>query len=328
MKMNFFGKKGLTMIEVVIGIGIFAFAMAGVSIFISTLYRSQAYGWRQTLAINEARKGVETMVRELREAQEGDDGSYTIEKAADHEIIFYSDIDKDSNTERVRYFLGSIVSGIQTKNCFTNSSGGSCSVSFSDFFTGTLVSAQLKVTTEGDLGAGNEYAEIFVDGQKFGNSCQTGCSDCAGVWQGTAIYNVTSLAADNSLQMVADGTSQVGPGCNWENPGHSLKAQFELSWTEEVLGTELNRGVIEPTSPPVRYPLENEQITVLSSFVHNAPPIFEYFDQNGQKIVYYPARLVDTKLLKVFLVVDVDTNRPPAAYELESAVRLRNLRNE
>ncbi|GAH01061.1 unnamed protein product, partial [marine sediment metagenome] len=42
----------------------------------------------------------------------------------------------------------------------------------------------------------------------------------------------------------------------------------------------------------------------------------------------YPARLVDTKLMKVFLIVDVDPNRSPKGFELESYAKLRNLKEE
>lgn len=329
--MKIFNKKtGFTIVETLIFIAVFALAMAAVFSFTITIYRSQRYTWHQAVAVNEARKGIETMVKELREAKEGDNGSYAIEKAADKEIIFYSDIDQDSQTERVRYFLGAISPGSQTQTCATTVRGGSCSVTFSNFYTGSLISAQLKIEVEGDLGAGNEYAEIFADGQKLNDFCRSGCTDCAASWQGTEIYDVMSQAGDNFIQLVADATYRVDPICDWQEPNHSFMARFELTWTEENTGDdhELKKGVIEPTSPPVEYPPEQEKVTVLSSYVRNAPPIFEYFDQNGNKITYYPARLVDTKLIKVFLAVDAEPERDPPPYELESAVRLRNFKTE
>lgn len=320
--------RGLTLIETLVTIAVFSLVMGAMVSFIIMTYRAQTYTWHQSIAVDEARKGIETMVKELREAREGDDGSYPIEKAEDKEIIFYSDIDQDKQTERVRYFLGTVGSGSQTQKCVTLFQGGACSVTFSNFFTGTLTSAQVKVSVEGDLGASNEYTEIFADSQKLGNLCQTGCSDCAGIWQGTATFDVLNQASDNSITFLADATSKVDPSCNWEETGHAMKANFEFSWTEEIAGTGLKRGVIEPTSPPVEYLLDQEKVTVLSSYVRNTPPIFEYFDKDGNKITDYPARLVDTKLIKVFLVIDVEEKVNPSSYELESSVRLRNLRNE
>lgn len=322
--------KGFTLIETLLTIAIFTLAMGIVTGFIVMLYRTQSYGWEQSTAIDEARKGIETMVKELREAKEGDDGSFPIEKAEDKEIIFYSDIDKDAQTERVRYFLGTVSSGSQVQKCVTYTSGGACDRTFSNFLNGNLISAQVKVSVEGDLGMSNEYVEIFADGQHLGDLCRTGCADCAGAWQGTAIFDVLSQASDNSILFRADASSRVDSNCSWEEPNHKMKAYFELSWTEEIIGAgnEFKKGVIDPTEPPVSYPLDQEKVSVLSSYVRNAPPIFEYFDANGNKIIDYPARLVDTKLMKVFLVININPNRPPHDFELESSVQLRNLKAE
>ena len=322
--------KSFTLIETLVAVAVFTLAIGALASFILMAYRTQGYGWQQSLAINEARRGIETMVKEIREAREGGDGSYPIEKAGDKEFIFYSDIDQDDQVERVRYFLGTLNSGSQAQTCVTFAAGGSCSVSFSNFLSGTLTSAEIKGSTEGDLGSGNEYAEVFADGRKLKNFCQTGCSDCAGVWQDTSIFDVTDEAADNSVQFLSDATSWVGPYCDWQEPSHSLKTKFELSFTEELAGLahEFKRGVIEPVGFPVEYPLDQENISALSSYVRNAPPIFEYFDQDGLKIVDYPARLTDTKLMKVFLVVNINPARPPSDFGLESFVQLRNLKEE
>jgi hypothetical protein len=206
---------------------------------------------------------------------------------------------------------------------------GTCSVSFSNFLKGALVSAQIKVSVDGDFGASNEYAEIFADGVKIGNICQGGgsnCSDCPNSWQGTSVFDITQYALDNSVNILSDATSQVDPQCP-----HSMKTQFEFLWTENLSGFdhEFRKGVIKPvidSGGRVEYPLSQEKITILSAYVRNAPPIFEYFDKNGNKIEQYPARLIDTNLMKVFLVVNVDPNRAPDDFELETYVQLRNIK--
>jgi hypothetical protein len=141
---------------------------------------------------------------------------------------------------------------------------------------------------------------------------------------------VTDEASDNSLQFIADGSSKVDPSCSWQNPNHSLKARFELSWTEEIagVGSELKRGVIKPTGFPANYPSDQEKITVITPYLRNLPPIFEYYNAAGVKIDNIPARLVDTKVIKVFLVADVNLNQPPDASEIESYVYPRNLNSE
>jgi len=98
-------RTGFTLIETIVAIAIFTVAMFVVSAFILMMYRTQGYAFNQSQAISEARKGVETMVKEIREAQIAENGAYTIEATNDYEFTFYGDIDKDSTIERVRYFV-------------------------------------------------------------------------------------------------------------------------------------------------------------------------------------------------------------------------------
>lgn len=316
--------KSFTLIETLVTIAIFFLLFGAVSAFVVMAYRTQTYTWQQSIAIEEARRGIETMVKEIREAREGQDGSYPIELAADKEFIFYADIDKDGQVERVRYFLGTAGSGSQTQECVTFADGGTCSVTFSNFLSGRLTSAEVKVSVDGDFGWSREYAEIYGDGQYLGRICKTGCSDCPGTWQGTQTFDVKNQASDNSIQFLADASSYV----DWCSP--RMKAKFDLSWTEELPGEahQFKKGVIKPIGDPPRYPLDQEKVTVLSSYVRNVPPIFRYFDQNGQELTDLPARLKDTKMMEVYLVINVDPNRPPQDFELKSVVQLRNLKAE
>ena len=186
-------RKAFTLIEVLVTIFISSIIMVIIFSAVTSFYKTQSITWNQSVAIEEARRGVELMIREIREAKDGDDGSYSIEKADDKEFIFYSDIDKDGATERVRYFIGAGASGNQeVQECVTFSSGGSCSVVFSDFFSGDLISAQAKVSVEGDFGWNNvEYAQVYADGVSISNICQTGCTDCPASWQGDITFDVT-----------------------------------------------------------------------------------------------------------------------------------------
>ncbi len=97
--------KGFSLVEIIITIAIFIIILGGIYGFVSGLYRANNFTFMQALAVSEARKGIGTITREIRESQIGEDGSYLIEKADDYEFIFYSDIDKDNQTERVRYFV-------------------------------------------------------------------------------------------------------------------------------------------------------------------------------------------------------------------------------
>lgn len=330
--MTFYFKKqeGFTLTETLVMIFVFALIMGATAEFILMSYRAYSYSIQQAIAVNEARKGIETMIKEIREAKSGDDGSYPIEEAGDKEFIFYADIDKDGATERVRYFLNTVNSGSQTQDCVTFSDGGSCNVSFSDFLSGTLQSAQVTVSVEGDFGWNREYADIYADGVYLGRVCQTGCSDCAGVWQGDAVFDVTDQALDGSIQFTADASSRVNDICDWEESNHSMKARFDLSWTENLSSASpiFRKGVIDPVGDPPQYSSDQEKVSIISAYVRNSPPIFRYYDAQGNLIQDYPSRLIDTKMMSLYLVVDVDPNRSPSPVELESSVQLRNLKTE
>jgi type II secretory pathway pseudopilin PulG len=317
--------KSFTLIETLVVITVFALVMGALAGFVLWAYQTQSFAFQQAVAIGEARKGIETMVKEIREARVGDDGSYPIELATDKEFIFYSDIDKDGDTERVRYFLGTAGSGSQTKECQTFSDGGSCSVTFSNFLGGDLTSAEVEVSLDGDFGWSREYAEIYADGNYLDRVCQTGCSDCPGSWEGTQTFDVTSQAQDNSLQLTADATGWVNDLCP-----HSMKAKFKLSWTENLTGgqSDFRKGVTNPTGSPLQYPQDQEVVTVLSQYVRNAPPIFRYFDASGNELTETPTRLKDTKVMEVYLIVNVNPQKVPQNFELRSAVQLRNLKEE
>jgi hypothetical protein len=58
------------------------------------------------------------MTTEIRSASASGNGSYAIESATTSSFVFYSDINKNGNVERVRYFLGTstIYKGITQPN--------------------------------------------------------------------------------------------------------------------------------------------------------------------------------------------------------------------
>ena len=196
-------QSGFTLIETIVLIFVFSLAMGAITTFIYYAYRISDYDFQQSQAIRNARNGIETMVEEIREAQAGDDGSYILEKADDQEFIFYSDIDEDSYTERVRYFLEDSV---------------------------------------------------------------------------------------------------------------------------------FKKEVTKPTGSPPVY-TDTEDPIILSSYVRNDDtPIFTYYngDWPGDEInnpLPTPTRLIETKLMHVYLKINVDPNRAPVHFELESNAQIRNLKD-
>lgn len=93
------------MIETMVVIGVFALVMIAVSSLILYFYRSNTITLEQAFAINSARKGIEFMVRDIREMVYSDEGAYPIININGNSFYFYSDIDRDNSVERVRYFM-------------------------------------------------------------------------------------------------------------------------------------------------------------------------------------------------------------------------------
>jgi len=181
--------KGFTLVETIVAITIFSLLMVGVVEMVVSLYKTHDYTFQQAVAVEEARRGIHTMIKEIREGRMGDDGAYLIACADDYQFCFYSDIDKDEDVEKVRYFLD----------------------------------------------------------------------------------------------------------------GNYLKKGEFLTYEE------------------------NEKISIISSYVRNSPPIFRYYDENGEELPV-PARKKDTKLLEVYLVINVDPQRKPDDVEILDGVEIRNLR--
>lgn len=326
--------KGFTLTETIVAIAIFALIMAGAAAAVVSAYQSQSINREQATAIEEARRGVRTMIKEIRESASGEDGSYPIEKAGNKELIFYSDVDQDLSVEKVRYFLGSAGSDSVTKECVSYEDGGSCSVNYSDFLEGSLTDAEVQVSVEGDLGISffeEECVEVFADGTLLGTVCKNQCHDCAGSWEGVTNFDVTDLASDGNIQFEAQATEGVDSFCDWKHSNHSVQARFVFNWSENISQGkgELKKTVTNYINSPPGYN-GTSTTEIVSSYVRNSPPIFKYyyFDENNNELVQiedYPARLNDTELMKVYLVVDVNPGRKPEAFELSSYSQLRNL---
>ncbi len=327
--------KGFTIIETIVAIAVLALSFGAISGLTVWGYRTHGYALKQAVAINEARKGVKDMVKEIREARLGDDGAYIIEKTGDYEFIFYSDVDKDEVVERVRYFIKPAGGGYgsETKECQSFSKGGSCSRSFSGFLgEDELSSAELRVSLEGDLNSSSERASIYADGNYLGDLC-TGfeCGQCAGTFEDLTSFDVFSYAQDGSVQFTADGTYSVDPFCDWQQEDHSIKVKFEFSWQKEALtdaSAVFKKGVTKPTGWPLAYLPENEEVFIISENIWNEnreEPVFIYYD-GEHNIVEEGERMEKTRLIDLKLMINVDPNRPPDDFILQSGTQIRNLK--
>lgn len=109
----------MTLLEVMVSIGIFLLVVGGLTAILLFSFSSRNIIWEQLLTQTEGRQVIQDFVNELRSANQSSVGAYTIEKAENNQLIFFSNIDSDSYRERIRYFL----SGTNFKKGVTKPSG-------------------------------------------------------------------------------------------------------------------------------------------------------------------------------------------------------------
>lgn len=98
-------KRGFTLIETVMFIALSSALMAVLSGLLVFFYRTNASIIEQTGAITSARRGIETAMRDLREATYAETGAYPIESISENKIVFYADTDADDVVEKITYNL-------------------------------------------------------------------------------------------------------------------------------------------------------------------------------------------------------------------------------
>lgn len=89
----------------IVTLAIFMIVMATIVNSILIFYRANANSLEQSLQIENARRGIELFVRDVREATYGDNGAYPLAAIATSSMVFYSDTDADGAIEQIRYSL-------------------------------------------------------------------------------------------------------------------------------------------------------------------------------------------------------------------------------
>ena len=97
--------SGYSILEIIVAMSIFLIAITIVSGFIRRGYESNRFTLELLDAVNFAKKGIDAMAKEIREANYAENGDYPLVEAKDQSIIFYSDVDSDTSVERIRYYI-------------------------------------------------------------------------------------------------------------------------------------------------------------------------------------------------------------------------------
>lgn len=97
--------KAFTLVESVVTIAIYSILMFAIVESIATFYKFNAYSIAQSYQVNNARRGIQILVRDIREMTFADDGTFPLSIMEDNKIGFYSDVDRDDSVEYVEYEL-------------------------------------------------------------------------------------------------------------------------------------------------------------------------------------------------------------------------------
>ena len=106
--------RGLTMLEVIVWVSVFTFVLGAIVISIIYFYRTNTYTLSQATAVSSGQRGLDNMMRVIREAAYASDGAYPIISMAEDQFSFYADVDSEPSIEKIRYFLQgtSLIEGI------------------------------------------------------------------------------------------------------------------------------------------------------------------------------------------------------------------------
>jgi prepilin-type N-terminal cleavage/methylation domain-containing protein len=99
--------RGFSLTEMLVVIALFTIIMLAIFDSIASFYRLNAYTLAQSYQVDNARRGTEFMVRDLREMTFSDNGTFPLVSMGSTTVGFYSDIDRDNSVEYVTYTLAS-----------------------------------------------------------------------------------------------------------------------------------------------------------------------------------------------------------------------------
>lgn len=96
---------GFTLIETVVAIFGFTIIFTGLVALVSNIFLSSSQQAGLLSDSDQARRLAFSIVTELRNAQTSNTGAYALGTTEAQQLVFYSNIDSDSNIERLRYFV-------------------------------------------------------------------------------------------------------------------------------------------------------------------------------------------------------------------------------
>ena len=106
--------RGITLLETVVWVAIASMVMLAIVNSVQYFYRTNTYAVEQSAAVTSGQRGIDNMIKTMREAAYSSTGAWPIVSMATSSFIFYADVDGDPFIERVRFALvgNNLVRGI------------------------------------------------------------------------------------------------------------------------------------------------------------------------------------------------------------------------
>ncbi|MBL8158215.1 hypothetical protein JNK62_01610 [bacterium] len=98
-------ERGMTLVETVVWVSVTLAAMLAIVNSVQYFYRTNNYTVEQSAAVSSAQRGIESMVKTMREAAYASDGAYPIISISTSSVAFYADVDSDPFIEKLRFFV-------------------------------------------------------------------------------------------------------------------------------------------------------------------------------------------------------------------------------
>ncbi len=98
-------QAGVTLLETIVWISIFIAIMMAISQSVLYFYRTSNYAIQEATAISSAQRGIDSMVRTIREAAYSNVGAYPVVSMATSTFTFYANTDSDVLVEKVQYYI-------------------------------------------------------------------------------------------------------------------------------------------------------------------------------------------------------------------------------
>jgi prepilin-type N-terminal cleavage/methylation domain-containing protein len=113
-------QRGMTLVEMLVTIALLTIMMTMIFSAAYYFYSYNAYALAQTAEVDNARRSMSRLTRDIREMTYAEDGTFPIVVKEDHLLGFYSDIDYDNSVEYVEYELATTTFYKRTYNATGN----------------------------------------------------------------------------------------------------------------------------------------------------------------------------------------------------------------